>query len=289
MPVTLDHTDRDSAILAPIASTVERAPLAGPGTGTTGSPMINIDDSTAEAVVQSFIILANAGEEQRLIEILVPEQAETMSGLLMAIQPLQQALEELGQTVQQQIPDAAGQAKWRDQGLGRLLGISGQLQLDPYGVIAQAQDELSAMATLEVVGGTIPQSIQVFTHLLDDRWRIEMPQLNLLQPGLIDQWSMIAPSVAQNIRDLTIRIQQNEFTSMEMVEQELSRIMTQMGTSMIGEPPIQSLTVDDGFRDSESVSPTAPMQSVPPSLPQREGQREDVDNVYSGPGMLRGG
>ncbi len=283
IPLTLSPADQDKSIIAPIASTAAKATPSSPGAGATGGD-IPIDDSTAEAVVQSFIALANAGQEQRLIEILVPEQSETIRNLLTAMQPVDQAFEEFRQAARQVFPQETVQAAGQTSGSSQLLGVSGQLQLGPNGVIAQ--DDSNAVATLEVIGATMSTPPQVNARLIDGRWRIDLQQLGTLPAGFADQLAAAAPNMAQSIRDLTTRIQNNEFTNMEMVNQELMQIMMRMAGAMQGGTPSQPPPATTGTPAAVTPPPAQPAQP-PPAAPAR--QREDVDNVISGPMLPRGG
>lgn len=280
IPLTLGPADQDKSIIAPIASTAAKATPSSPGTAATGGD-IPIDDSSAEAVVMSFIALANAGQNQRLLEILIPQQAEIIRALTMALQPVEQPFMELDQAVRQAFPDTAtAQPVGRFPGITQFMGISGQLQLDQNGVTAQ--DDSNAVATLEVVGGTNPTPLQVYARLIDGRWRIDLLQLGTLPTGFVDQLAAAAPNMGQSIRDLVARIQNNEFASVEIVGQELMRIMMQMASVTGGGTPPPSSP--PGTTGTPAAAAPPPAQPQPPAAAR---QREDVDNVFSGPGMLR--
>ncbi|GMU23916.1 MAG: hypothetical protein AMXMBFR13_39930 [Phycisphaerae bacterium] len=292
-PIRLTRRDR-SRLVAPAASG-EQPPAERPtDAGTAAGSPIEIRDDTPEAAANTFVNILKSGSIAQLPQIVVPEQQESVQQMVAMIQPLTTAQAELQQAMEEKFPAHAFR-------MSTPAGVPGSLprEVTIVSVTPLTDDEAEAVLDIQAPGQPPPEALKL--RRVDGKWRVEDADLAAPPPGEAEKVDGFVNAMAEAMRGVTDRINAGEFADGSAAEEALGQaVVTAIGQAMGPEAQQAMEAMFQQMREqggTPSVTPTeTPVQdSTPPadaaaqpadnSPPQRE--REEVDEVYSGPGMLR--
>ncbi len=266
VPLPVPSRAHDRGIVGAAATAEEAAAPTSPA-GTAGA--VAIDHSSPETVIAAYIEIMRTGSIQQLPDVVVPEQQEARRQLSEAKEPLVQALQTLVQRCREHFPDA-------DLPNTAMPGFGSGVDVTLLSVEPVSDDQ--AVASVQVPG--MPMASQIGIRRVGDGWRIVDPEVQTLeQAGLADKLISLVPRMIESVQSVTSRIDAGEITSAEDAGRVLETEMQQLEAQL-----------QQGFGELSSLNPERPPDAdTAPPLDERprEQPREEVDDVYSGPGQLR--
>lgn len=291
-PVRLVKRDK-AALVAPAAgSETPITPAGGPGAREAAADAVIIDDSTAEAAARSFVSILKSGNLARLAEIIVPEQREALEQLVQLVEPLQEAQAELQKAIDQKFPGHAF----------RMAGTPGSLRNVQIVAVTEAGED-EATATLQVEG---QQDEELKLRKVEGKWRVESTEVAIPPEDKLQQLSQMLTNVGDAIKDVAAKVNDGTITDIEAISQELAQatnmpaqlfaVVPADGSDAGGDEGNESPATEDGTTPSDNTAaPDTVNQETPapdaanqtPDATAQPREREAVDEVYSGPNMLR--
>lgn len=251
----------DKSIIAPAATAEEAAKPSGPSTPAAGS--VPVDDSTAEALAQTYAAVISTMQLQQVPSLVIPDQRQKATELVQAMQPLLDATAELVKAAKEKFPDE-------------------KLQLTPAnmpppmtvaGVEPDANDPNAAMATFQTDGKAESKRI---LRKVDEHWKIDESSLSAPPDA---QLPALVQSEAEATKSVMAKLQSGELADAAALKTEYDSAMKQAaGAAASGEPAKE--------KAEAAPAPNKPEANAKPS-PKKE-ERSDVDGTFSGPNMLRG-
>jgi hypothetical protein len=266
LPVSIPDMSADRGLLA-AATGGDTQRAARDAGGAAAAPAIQVDDSTPEGIVDGYIHVIAAGSFQQLPELLVPEQQEKARQVLGILGPLMDASQELKRAVDERFP---GHAIQLGQGMDELAGFAEAVHVIDIQVITD--DQAEATLGIEATG----EQEHLKLERIDGRWRVRDPRIDQTPDEGLDQMAAMMSGMADGMRQVAARVQSGEIAD----EEALGAAMMEMLAGVMGR-----LMGMEGQMQPFPAEPPAGTEAAPPP-PQQ--QREAVDEVYSGPGMLRG-
>jgi len=278
IPVRVFGRAGNPAILASVPPDAEGTagqPVGEAKETTPTAPTIQIDDSTAEGIAKAVADISAAGAINRLPEVLVPAQQDLAREALQVYRPVLEAKEELRRALDAKFPGHAIQ-------LGTTSFAPTLAGLTVVSVEVDANKPDEATATYGQ-----PSGGQVKMRLLrvEEHWRVELP--GEFSAEELKMGTPIMTGMAEGFRAVAARIENGEIANQAAAEQALSQVvMKAMGAAMAagqGKPTVEPAPEAKAPEPRNTPSPEAAPTPAKPKV--RE--REEVDEVYSGPGMLR--
>lgn len=220
-----DYSYSDKSILAAAAREEEvpakPKPETKPAEVTFGEPAaLEIDDSSPEAILETFQKLSEDQNLNLLVDIVVPEQQDLVREMAEAMEPMLDAMKELQEAFKKAFPDEQLQGMQTPGGM--IPGAQGKLEIANIEEISETEYE----ATLNAEG--MPQPVKFTCRKIEDAWRIELPGM----PGpeqleMARQQMTAIPKIADAVRELADRVVNDEFDSPEKVGHALMQTIMQ--------------------------------------------------------------
>jgi len=269
VPLDVPSRQHDRGIVG-AAATVEETPVPPTPEATEGM----LDDSSPNTVIAAYIEILRAGDYRQLPSVLVPEQQETARTIGEGVAPLIQAHHSLEQQWRERFPEAPLPVV-APPGTGGKINAT-VLSVEPV-------DDNNAVGSIQVEG--MPATTQVTIRRVGDAWRVVDP--NLPPPEameLVGKILDLVPEMAEALQTVAERIGAGEISSANEAKQALDSALQEV----VG-PLMQELaaSMQQGLGDPSALPPEQQSQEDT-EADQPEPQREAVDDVYSGPGQLRG-
>lgn len=272
LPVSLGPESRDKGILAAAASNE-------PPPKTAAAP-VPVDDSSAQAIVETYVAVMNAHQFAQLPDIVVAEQQDAARQMAAVVQPFIDAERNLKQKLDEHFPGHAIQ-------LGSLKLAMGSLSALKYQVISvEVVSDTEATAKIRKEGPNADEQ-QVKVHQADGVWRIEDPQIPPpdQREAILSTMGPMLANLTQVLQSVAAKLDAGELADEAAVNEALAQAQSGQArsTQTPGGPPTEADQPPAPVPAPEAAGePAAATPSKPP-----ERQREAVDDVYSGPGMLR--
>lgn len=268
MPLRASDVVVDTVLLA--SALTDEAARAGGAAAAPAAAPVPIDDTTPEALGQTYVAIINAGQFQQWATIVLPEQQAVATELAQVIQPAMEVFSQLQRVMGEKFPGHAFQPP---------LG-SGPIPADwarrwtVAGVEVDAADANLATLKLQEENGT--QTTERKLKKVDDHWRVE--EVNVpteIPPDLATGVTALTDA----LRAVIARIENNEITDPQQVVTAIVQAMAGSAApadtaTPAAEPPVET--------------PAAPpADSVEPKKKPRE--RDAVDDTIAVPGILNRG
>jgi hypothetical protein len=219
-----------------------------------------IDDSSAEAIGQSLVEMAASNDWTHLADLLVDDQADAVHDLIHDLGPFTAAVGEFNRAVEERFDAHAVVIEMREFWLEQLAALANQLSFE---VQAADDDEATVVFVAGHPDAIQPRRVELIARRTEDGWRLMFPDF---QPTP-DPSRLELDRKAEAFRDLTNRVRNDDVRDAAEAEAEVDKVIA--GTYALG------AEAQDGRTDYDQPAP-------------QPRQRDAVDDVYSGPGMLRG-
>lgn len=224
-----------------------------------------VDDSSAEALGNSIVQMAKANDWQRLPDLLVAEQAEAVRGMIDGLGPFLVATGKFRQAAAGKFDAHAIVIPLQDAWLQQLASLANELTVE---VPEPGEEEARLEFTLGPADAAEPQKLEMTARKVEDRWKLSLTDFQA--PS--DPAALALDKKAQDLEDLTIRVQDNNVADADAAKIELEKVAT--GTY---EPAAAAPADNQGGEQAEA-----------PAQPPNDRQSADmVDGAYTGPGQLR--
>ncbi len=311
MPIRLVKRDRNALIAA--ASTTETpAPASGGTAASSTAAAVPIDDSSPEAIANTMVAMVKAGSFAQLADIVVPEQKETVQQVLGLVQPVLEAQAELKKALDEKFPGHAIKLPGTGSVPG---GLSQELTITDIKTI----DDDNAEGTAHAPTAEGEKTDTIKFKRIDGKWRIVDPDLEKLPAaGELQKMADVMSKMAEAMKSITKKVTDGELADAKAAEAELGKAMLglMMGLMQGGAPPAPDTgdkaapAPDSGDKEKAAPAPdtgekdkAAPTTPAPPSRTRRTGrpgpvpgdakakpkerERDEVDQTFTGPNMLR--
>ncbi|UCD27834.1 MAG: hypothetical protein JSV03_12110 [Planctomycetota bacterium] len=261
LPICLSDMPNDSKFVGPVGEA--RSVSIPADTEADRGPAkteFTINDSSAEAVVQSYADMIAGAHTDLWPEIVVPEQQEfagILAELFNASQDLRQAMEE------------------KFPGHAFKLPAGASLEM-PKITIVSVEVVTDQEATASIKIGDLPQTIDFNVMQTDDGWRIEDPTIKKVYSN--DQVVTYNIKLIDVLQNLTTRVEADEFADAQAVMQEVLQVMSQIAQQKTDMSDDADATIDDSQKSVE------PERKPRPQRPKSE--IESQMDVAPGPGFL---
>ncbi|MEP0842616.1 MAG: hypothetical protein HRF43_07875, partial [Phycisphaerae bacterium] len=278
----------DKSLIAPAAGSGEQpagtgGTQAGAGPSASTSERIPIDDSTPESLASGTVAVLAAMRYDQLAEILVAEQRAEVEKALAVLQPINDAELELNRVLAEKFPGHSFKVALPK-------GIPGLFNLPREATIAdfKSEGDDEAEATMTSQGRDGASTSPVKFRRIEGKWRIEIAALKPMSQVELDMVARISPAMVEPYTRLIERINNGEITEATAAEeacrQALGESVKKGLEQATSQSPPPGAPTDQATPPAEGSAPTPEARTPEPTRPR---ERDEVDQSYSGPGMLR--
>jgi len=225
VPVRVRGRLDDRSIIGPAARGEEPPRARDDTAGQPARDAVIIDDSTAEGIAHAYAEILSAGRLRQLVDVVVPEQREAMGVVAQAVQPMVDAMSELGRALEARFP---GHALQLSPGTGPPGRMKLAAQLTVVDVRVDPDNENQAEATIEEARSS--QTLTVALKSVDGRWRVEDSNFKLPRPEELEQARQMLgafATIADGLQDVTARIESGEIADEQAAEEAVQQAMAQ--------------------------------------------------------------
>lgn len=222
VPKQLDSSILGAAVSPEEAGAVKAAPA---GEAAANVIKIQIDDSTPEGLIKSFIAIIDSKNLAQLPDVVVPEQRAVVQEIAGTMGPFLQASESLRVKLAEKFPDTPLP--------GMSPGTPGMNFAESVKLAGvEAQGDTEAEATVEVTGQGQPEKIRL--KKVETAWRVELPKVPSDEE--LAQFRQFAGSfgeLAKAMQDIIRRMDNNEFATAEQAQQAIGEATTKILMPML--------------------------------------------------------
>jgi len=267
LPIIVPERRSDS-ILGPI-SAAEQLPSSDKPSG----EGLVIHDSTPEAVGQTVVKIAASNDWKRLPDLLVTEQADSMKEMTDVL-AFTAAVGEVRKAAAEEFNGHAIVINMDQAWLQHLTDMADELSFE---IVNADGDQARVVFTTGPPDAANARKIEWTARNTDDGWRLMLPDFE--RPS--DPYAVTGSleDKPQAFRDLAARIRERGVVDAAAADLQVEKVMD-------GTYEASSETGEASGRQAENDRPAEQPVAREPAGPPRR-QRDAVDEVYTGPGMLR--
>ncbi len=221
MPVLLSDHIADSALLVSAASADEPAKASAAA----AAAAVTVDDSTADGIAKAYVDILNAARMQQWATIVIPEQQPIATELAQAVQPIAEVVIHLRQVMGEKFAGHAFQAS-----LGESIPAEWIQRWTVASVEVDAADPNTATAKFKQEGGTLTGERKL--KKVDAHWRVEEQNL---PPAIPPELATMVTQLADALRAVAARIENNEITDPQAAENEIKQAVSNPASAVPAE------------------------------------------------------
>ncbi|MBI4581135.1 MAG: hypothetical protein HY718_15635 [Planctomycetes bacterium] len=232
---------------------------------------VRIDDSSAQGIADAVTHMASMNDWTRLPEVLLAEQAEAMRAMIDAVAPFAEAVGDFRKAANEKFAGHAIQIQVPDAWLQHLIDMADEL----HATVEEAGDEeAKVMLTAGPADSTDARKIELTARRIDNGWRLALPDFQA--PPDPAQVAKELEGKTAAFADLTRRMHEDDIADVDAAKSEVEKVLA--GDYEVARP------AETTEKPADAATPE-PQPTTPE--PRRQRERDQVDEVYSGPGMLR--
>lgn len=275
LPVIVPQRSGESILAAAAAAPEAAAPVAEQPTGGRENEQPQLDLSSAQAAGEAYAQLVSTNDLRRIPEVLVAEQADVMRPMMAKMAELVEGTRDFKAALDEKFPGHAIQLSGIAQFVAQAGTMVGETKFESVEIIND--EEAKVMVSQSQPNGEALK-VELTAHKTDDGWRLALPNFTPLSNP--EAFETSVGNKPEALKDLARRIQADEFADEAAVQGEVDKIMG-------GSYEIKESMGGNGTQNTAENAVAQPAANPPPAQPTRTRQRDEVDDVYSGPGMLR--
>ncbi len=272
VPITVPDR-KDESLLGAMAAVEQPAAAKERDSGAEG---IKIDDSSPVALARSMQQMASAMDWNKLPDVLVPEQAESMRGMIDSVAPFLAATGEFHKALADKLAGAPIALEVKDAWLQQLVQLSGGLNVED--APAAEGEEAQVSLTVGPADAADAKKLQWTAKKENDAWKLAIPDFEApADPAVV---ATELEGKTAGFKDLAKRIESEDLQDADATKAEVDKVMSGEYKPTAG---------DEAAAEANAEPEKAQADQPIPERRRRDVQETDAtDGVISSPTLRRG-